>query len=298
MTKKQTLITLIITLVLGSFITFYSGNMLSSDLSNMFYGVHDIYVVSSLPLLFVCVEFITLVFFLIRYFRYPMYKKALFKLYSTLGIVFSGLGAFTTILASLVYGNFFISYPFYGYFIIMMVYHLALIAFCIYSKIKLIKNVSDDLEKKHIKFKYVLYTVILAILLFLALYRFGSVLWMPVYVHVRTLYLTWTFYVWALIPMAVLMHVVFHFFDVYKSYNAQIIYNLITLVVLIVCSTIVLITGYNNTMFISAISPALPLERLATKPIDVIYVTIIVFIINIYYLFYSIIKEKKTKNEQ
>ena len=58
-------------------------------------------------------------------------------------------------------------------------------------------------------------------MLFLALYRFGSVLWMPIYVQARTLYLTWTFYVWALLPMALLLHVVFHFFDVYKAFEPK-----------------------------------------------------------------------------
>ena len=55
MKKKLAIILLSSIGVIGSFIAFYSFNMLFSDLSNMFYGTHDAYIIASIPLFMIVI---------------------------------------------------------------------------------------------------------------------------------------------------------------------------------------------------------------------------------------------------
>ncbi len=297
MKKKTALILLIVLLLVGSFVTFYSGNMLSSDISNMFYGVHDIFIVSSLPLFFITLDFILGILFVLRFYRYPDRRKSIVNLYTILAMVFAILGTIFCILTGVVYKDFMTPYPFHGYCLILLIVNAIIFGLCLALNIYAKKTMKEDSSDHKIKFHYVLYTGIAVVLMFFALYRFGSVMWMVVYAQARTLYLTFPFYLWALIPMALLLHVVFYFLDIYGNYKRAIIYTAIVLGLEIILGAVVVIIGYTNTSFISAISPALPLERLATKPLDVISNIAIIIIVAGYYLIYSIrsVKEHKAK---
>ena len=136
MNKNKSLILLIVIGIIGSIINFYATNLLFSDLSNMFYGVHDAYIISSFPIFFIALDFVVAFIFVLRLTRYPIYKKSLINLYTTYGIVNSVLGImFSIITGSIIYDSFIAPYPFMGYSIIMLIVHLALCALFIYIKI-------------------------------------------------------------------------------------------------------------------------------------------------------------------
>ena len=89
MTKRLTLIILGLLAFFGSIVTFYGTNCFMGDVCNMF---HDNGIIASLPILAVCAEFTLATIFVLRYYRYPMYKKALVNLYTIIAIAFSFIG--------------------------------------------------------------------------------------------------------------------------------------------------------------------------------------------------------------
>lgn len=289
LSKKVTLIIIACILVVGSFVSFYAGNLLMSDLSNMFYGVHDIYIISSFPMALLILYFVLGFLFIIRYYRYPQYRKSLLNLYSIyLGII-GLIGVVVSILTgTIIYHNMFAPYPFFLYTIIMLIIHLVSLVLSIYYNVILRKKIEDDTEKRKFKIQYILTTILLVVLSVMALYRFGSFLWMPIFAQGRTLYLTIWFYIWVCLPMAVIVHIVLYFLDIYKNYKQAIIYTSIVLVLHFVLGIVVVSLMKGNPVFISAISPALPLERLATSPMDTYIELIGIGVISAWYVFYSI----------
>ena len=56
--RKSTIFGLIALTLTGSFVNFYTTNLLLSDLSNLYYGVHEALIVSSLPGFFFSLDFV------------------------------------------------------------------------------------------------------------------------------------------------------------------------------------------------------------------------------------------------
>lgn len=297
MKKKTSIIFMIVTAIVGSFITFYSINLLMSDLSNMFYGVHDAYFVSSLPLFVISVDFVMFYIFLLRYTRYPMYKKALIKLYSTFLVINSIVGIITSILTgTLIYKSFIKPFPFPSYTLVLLTLNIILLVVGIYIKNKVLKGMEEDKEKKKIKVKYALYSGVIFLLILYAFNKFGAFIWSPIYIQTSTLYLTFPFYLSLICPIALVVHITIYFLDGYK--NKEVLSLIIICLVgglSTLISIAVLILGASYPEFISAISPCLPLERLATMPIGTVSQLIVIILFSGYYIIYSI---KSLKRKQ
>lgn len=293
MSKRTTLIILGLLAFFGGIVTFYGTNCFMSDVCNMF---HDNGIIASIPILAVCGEFTLATIFVMRMYRYPMYKKAMINLYTIIAISFSLIGFVTAIIAVIkVYGSFILPYPFFGYLVIMLIYHFAVVAYCLLINITNRKKEADP-EKRKLKFKYILYSILLPVLIYMAYNKLGAVLFMVTYVHARTFYMTFVLYLALLVPFAMLCHIIMYFMDVYKGkeFNGIIVSGLI-FVLNIVLSIVVMITGTHNPQFISAVSPALPLERLMTFPLDTIVRFIFMFLLSGYYLFYAIRSYKRAE---
>jgi len=297
LSKKVAFISSVISLLIGSFITFYAGNLACSDLSNMFYGVNDIYFVSSIPLFLVSTYFVVIVLFIIRFYRYPEIGKKLILRYSMIMLVISFIALLSTFIGGVfVYGSLLAPYPFNGYFILMLILNASILALMVFIQLFVRKNMDNDTSDKKVKLHYMVNTTILCILIYMSMYRFGSVLWSPFYIHLRTLYLTWPFYVWVSVPMMLVLHIIFYFLDMYKNYLISVIYTGLILLLHLIFGLIVSVHVSLFPEFISAISPALPLERLATSPLDTIIGLVGIALIGGYYLVYSIrsyLKESK-----
>lgn len=293
MSKRSALIILGLLAFFGALVTFYGTNCFMSDVCNMF---HDNGIIASLPILAVCAEFTLATVFVMRFYRYPMYKKAMINLYTIIAVCFSLIGFVTAILAGiLVYGSFILPYPFFGYLILMLIYHFAVVAYCLFINITNRKK-EDDPEKRTLKFKYVLYSILLPVLIYMAYNKLGAVLFMVTYAHFRTLYMTFILYLALLVPFAMLCHIVMYFMDVYKGKELKgVIVAGVIFVLNIVLSVAVMITGSHNPQFISAVSPALPLERLMTFPLDTIVRFVFMLLLSGYYLFYAIRSMKRAE---
>lgn len=300
MSKKTAAIVLIVLVLVGSVVTFYGLNLLFSDVANMLMSKITVDVISSLPGFIFTLDFILASIYVIRYVRTPKYKKRMTLTYLIILGVFSLLGIASCILSgTLVYPSLLSPYPFKGYMVISLVAHTLILFFSIGGYYNAYKWMKDDEEKRKITFKYVLYTISLSLLTCFAFYRLGADLLGPAFIQWRTLYLTWPFYAAMLLPIAILTHTALYSFGVYrKSPKGGIIHASIVLGLSIALSLTIVLIGMNNTQFISAISPVLPLERLASLPIDTIVYIVLMIGFGTFEFVYSIryyLKHKEVK---
>lgn len=295
MKKTTAIIWLFVLSVFGPFITFYVTNLVLSDVSNMFYGVHDVNFISSIPGFLFAFDVILATLWVTRRYTKPQNRKHMTLLYSTLLAVFSLIGVIGAVLTgTLIYRSFTAPYPFPGYTLLTLIIHAALLVFACVSHYRSRCNMPEDIAPTPTKPGYVVYTVFLVALMFLAYDRYGAFLWMPFYVHIRTLYLTFPFYLSLMLPMGLLAHIVFYVFKVYERLpNSGIINILIILAMDLILGIAVFTIGARNPQFISAVSPALAIERLMTLPIDTVCQFVLVLIFGIYFLIYSLRFKKR-----
>ena len=206
MNKKSAIISLIIVALLGSLLTFYASNLFFSDVANFGAGFANVTLFATLPAMLLGAIFIAAPLYIVRLYKRPNNKKALSKLYLIIACVLSCLGLIFSVLAGLInYRGNFVSYPFPGYLIIMMVLFIAIIACSAFAFFKYVKAMPEDEEKFKGGFLHVLHTIGLYLLIALAFNRFGAFLLMPVYAQFSTLYKTFVYYLFLLIPMALLV---------------------------------------------------------------------------------------------
>lgn len=298
--KRLAAILLIAIGIVGSICTFYMMNLLLSDLSNMFYGTHDAYIIASFPGFFASLYFILAEIFVFRFFYRPKYRKSLILTYLIIAACFAVCGiAMSIITGAVIYKSFFTPYPFWGYTMICLILHILVLIGSIVLHVYFRKKLPNDETKRPISIQYVLFSAILSILVFFAFDRFGAFLLAPIYIYWRTFYLTFPFYLSLLLPVAELVHTVLYMFDYFKQKpKVGFVYSLVMVAADIILLSAVIILGYNFPQFISAVSPALALERLATKPVDIILTVVIMLGLTGYNLWYSIYRLKKSKKEE
>jgi len=300
MTKKQLAISLVIIMIFGSLTTFYGMNLLMSDLANMFYTSLSQDIISSLPLFIIALDFVLATLFVIRLYKHFDQKRALVNLYANLLEINSVVGIVTALLSGwIVYHDFMAPYPFPYYVLVCVILHTILLGVALWADLSLKKKLEEDTDHRKIKPKYVGYTIVLWLLTLFSYNRFGALLCAPVYVQLRTLDLTFPFYISLLLPLALLIYVIGNFLGWYKKNpKIAVIFPVIVLVLDIVFCVWVVYLGTSNTQFISAISPALGLERLATKPVDTILQFGGIGLLSIYYAFFAARYNRKIAKKQ
>lgn len=280
---------LIVISIVGSFEIFYASNMFFSDLANGSSGIHDIYFIASFPALFIGFDFVLAVLYLSRRILKPEAKHIHDMLYAILLAFNSCVGSVTSILSgTIVYGSFVKPYPFPYYTVISLVLHAVLLAAAVIAAFKASKLTKSSNYRK-VNVVYVIHMGVLAAFTFLAFNRFGALLWTPCYVQVRTLDLTLPFYLWLLIPIGLLAHAALYMAGFFRKHQMLGVINSMVLFVLNIafgCISFAIAKG--NTQFVSAISPALALERLATMPVDSLIHFIGCLIISVYMVIFSI----------
>ena len=149
----------------------------------------------------------------------------------------------------------------------MMVAHLLVLGGAIFALVKPVKALPEDTEQFKVGAKHVFFSMGWFLFVALAFNRFGAFLTMPMYVELRNFHLTFLFYLFLLVPMAILVKKVF---DVYEVKFNKFVYVVALFAVNLVLFVAVAIIGMNDTTFVSSLSPAMPLERLAAKPVEII----------------------------
>lgn len=269
MSKKFSLIALAIIAVLGSLMAFAASNLFFTDVP--YFGPHimDTAIFLSFTALLFGAYFVIGAMYIVRSYLKPNIRKKMSKTYLKTTMVLAGLGFVFAILAAVINynGNFLASAPFPGFIILMMVAHLLVLGGSIFALLKPVKALPEDTEEFKVGAKHVFFTMGWFLFTALAFNRFGAFLTMPIYVELRNFYQTVFFYLFLLVPMAILVKKVF---DVFELKLNRFIYVIVLFAINLVLFVVVAIIGLNDTTFVSSLSPAMPLERLAAKPVEII----------------------------
>ncbi len=290
MSKKFAIISLIIVALLGSLLTFYASNLFFSDVANFGAGFANVTLFATLPAMLLGAIFIAAPLYIIRFYKRANSRKVLTRNYLLIAIALAAFGMIFAILAGIInYRGNFVSYPFPGYLIIMIVLDVLIIAGSAICLLKFVPKMADDTEKFKVNFLHVLHTIGLYLLIALAFNRFGAFLLMPVYAQFSTLYKTFVYYLFLLIPMALLVIKALKILEIGKGYFIPL---LVVGILNIGLFASIVVLGMNDSAFISAVSAAAPLERLGSMPMEIMIHFVVYLGVSIYY----IIKEKISKN--
>ena len=269
MSKKFSLIALAIIAVLGSLVAFAASNLFFTDVPYFGPNIMDTALFASFTALLFGAYFVMGSMYIVRSYLKPNIRKRMSKTYLKTTMVLAGLGFVFAILAGVINykGNFLAPYPFPGFIIVMMVAHLLVLGGAIFALVKPVKALPEDTEQFKVGAKHVFFSMGWFLFVALAFNRFGAFLTMPMYVELRNFHLTFLFYLFLLVPMAILVKKVF---DVYEVKFNKFVYVIALFAVNLVLFVAVAIIGMNDTTFVSSLSPAMPLERLAAKPVEII----------------------------
>ena len=268
MSKNITVICLVVLTIAGSFLAFLSNNMFFGDIVGIGAGFGVGTNLVTFPPLALSAEVVALMLYLIRMYKRPENAKALTFTYSIIFIALSAVGFIGALLSGIVvYHSFVKPYPFPGYVIIFMIVHLILIGAAVFMLLNNKKR-EDDLETFKMNAKHIFKTLGWYLFISLSLNRLGSALVSPFYIQWSTFYYTFPFYISLLIPMGLCAIRGLFEFDMLpnKKLNMGLIIGFCGLYVALFVYTAII--GSSNTEFISAISQALPLERIAAKPVE------------------------------
>ena len=286
MSKKFVMISLAIIAIFGSLLTFYASNLFFGDVSNFGSGSPTIF--ATFPAMLLGATLIAAALFVVRFYQRPNSRKVLCRNYIFIAIALACFGAIFAVLGGVInYRGNFVKYPFPGYLIIMIVLDVLIIVCAALALFKVVLKMPDDIEKYKVKPLHVLHTLGLFLLIALAFNRFGAFLLMPVYVQWSSLYMTFVYYLFLLIPMALLVIKVLGIL----GYKPLFIPVIVVAVLNVVLFAITAIIGINDSAFISAVSAAAPLERLGSMPMEILIHFVTYLGVSIYY----IIKELKAK---
>lgn len=281
MSKKFLVISLAIAAIVGSLLTFYASNLFFSDVSNFGAGIMNTTLFATLPMMLLGAMVIAAVLFIVRFYQRPNSRKVLCRNYLLIAIALGAFGVLFAIMGGLLQFHSFIKpYPFPGYLIIMIVLHVLVIIASAVVLMKIVNKMPDDAEKYKVTVKHVFHTLGLFLLIALAFNRFGAFLFMPVYVQWSSLYKTFVYYLFLLIPMVILAIKLMRILEVGNRF----LMSIITLALALVFFGLTALLGKNDSSFVSAVSAAAPLERLGSMPMEILihvvsYVGVLVYYI-------------------
>ncbi len=269
MSKKFSLIALAIIAVLGSLVAFAASNLFFTDVPYFGPNIMDTALFASFTALLFGAYFVMGPMYIVRSYLKPNIRKKMTRTYLITTAVLALFGLIFAILAGAVNykGNFLAPCPFPGFIIIMMVVHFLVLGGAIALLVITLTRMPADTERFKVGAKHVFFSMGWFLFVALAFNRFGAFLTMPMYVELRNFHLTFLFYLFLLVPMAILVKKVF---DVYEVKFNKFVYVIALFAVNLVLFVAVAIIGMNDTTFVSSLSPAMPLERLAAKPVEII----------------------------
>lgn len=287
MNKNILIACLLIAIVVGSLATFHVCNFIFGDIANLGTGLINNTSLVNLPIAMFAAITICVPFYLLRLFKKPKNIKRLSTTYCIIVFCLSLIGLIGSLLSGLlVYRSFIKPYPFPGYLIIGIIIHSLLMTGMPIIYFLFVRQLKEDEERFKVTPRYVLYSIGMFMFVGLAYNRFGALLMSGLFMTSNTFLMTVPLYLSLLIPLALL--IIKTLSIVYR--NVKLSIPIIAIMVInIFLFIITIIIGYDNTLFISAVSPVLPLERLASFPLEIFLHFFINLGVSIGYIF----KEKK-----
>ena len=292
MNKKFLVIALAIIAVVGSLVTFYASNLFFSDVSNFGAGFMNTTLFVTLPMMLFGAMLVAAPLYLVRLYQRPQNKKALSKLYLIIAMALAAFGILFAVLGGVLNMHSFVKpYPFPGYLIIMLVLHVLVLGASLFAFFKFVKPMPEDEEKFKGGVKHIFHTLGLYLLIALAFNRFGAFLFMPVYVQWSSLYMTFVYYLFLLIPMFILVIKMLRILELCKC---RFVLSIVALALTVILFAVVALLGANDSSFVSAVSAAAPLERLGSMPMELLIHLVVYIGVSVYYI---IVERKLQKAE-
>lgn len=269
MNRNLTLAALVATALLGSLFAILGANMFFSDIGNIgAYG--PVGMLTTMPALLFAALFPTLFLYLIRYYLRPKTFKRLSRLYVIIAMSLSFLGFLTAILSGVVvYGSFIKPYPFPGYLIVFMVLHAFVLGGGVFALIKLLKLPEDE-ERFRVNAKHIFKTLGWFLFISLAIERLGLFIASPLYIYWRNFYMTFPFYLFLLVPSFLGAVKVLTLLGYLESKKLRMILSIAGIGVTVALFVAIAIPGVLYTSYVSSVSTAMPMERLGSKPMEIL----------------------------
>ena len=269
MSKKYLVLSLIVVTILGALFTALGSNMLFDDLFNMAVPFASATLFVSLPAVTVSVIFVLAIFYILRCYQHKDCVKRISRLYSIIAAVLGLIGIVGAILGAVtVYGTLFGRHPFPGYLFIFMLLNLSILCSGVFG-IVFSAKMKDDEGKVKISVGYVFKTFGWFLFICLMFNRLGMLLGAPAYVYLRNFYKTFPFYIYLAFPTFLGVLVAMHKLQLWDR-KKLFITGLIALGANLMFFGYIALMGINDTAFVSSLSQAMPLERMASKPIEIL----------------------------
>ena len=283
MCKKNVILAWIFIAIFASFTAFYTTNLILFDVGNNTYGFQDLGIIVSLAGFIVTLDFVVLTIFIIRSLKNKNNMRQFVKTYSTIIAAFSLVGIVCSILTGTVfYSSLLAPYPFPGYGLICLIIHSLSLVASLLIRFYFVKKLPEDTETKKLTFKQVMKSIGYGLLFYFAYDRLGALLCAPIYVEPSTLYMTFLFYIYLTVPMMVVVYVSLFYFDITTDNSkGKIIFAIVIIALNLFTGLPTILIGWLNPLFVSTVSPAVGLERLASMPVVILihFVGVTVFCI-------------------
>lgn len=269
MSRKLTLAALVAIALLGSLFAVLGANMFFSDIGNMS-AVGPKGFITTFPALMFAALFPVCFLYVLRFYLRPKTFKRLTRLYVIIAMALSFVGLVCSILSgAMVYGSFVKPYPFPGYLIIFMILYVLILCGGVFALIKLHKLPEDE-ERFKVNVKHVLKTIGWFLFICLAIERLGLFIASPVYIYWRNFYMTFPFYIFLLVPAYLGTIKVLDILGYLEKPNLKLILSVAGIACTVILFVAIAIPGMLNTSYVSSVSTAMPLERLASKPLEIL----------------------------
>ena len=269
MSRKLSLAALVAIALLGSLFAILGANMFFSDIGNMSAAGPKGFI-TTFPALMFAALFPVCFLYVLRYYLRPKTFKRLTRLYVIITMALSFVGFMCSILSGvLVYGSFVKPYPFPGYLIIFMVLYALILCGGAFALVRLHKLPEDE-ERFKVDVKHVFKTIGWFLFICLAIERLGLFVASPVYIYWRNFYMTFPFYIFLLVPAFLGTIKVLDILGYLEKPNLKLILSIAGIACTVVLFVAIAIPGILNTAYVSSVSTAMPLERLASKPLEIL----------------------------
>ena len=269
MSRRLTLAALVALTLLGSLFAILGANMFFSDIGNMS-AVGPKGFITTFPALMFAALFPTCFLYVLRFYLRPKTFKRMTRLYVIIAMALSFVGLLCSILSGvMVYGSFVKPYPFPGYLIIFMVLHILVLGGGVYALIRLNKLPEDE-ERFKVNAKHVFKTLGWFLFISLAMERFGLFVAAPVYIYWRNFYMTFPFYLFLLVPAFLGTVKVLDVLGYFEKPKLKMILSIAGIACTVVLFVAIAIPGILNTSYVSSVSTAMPMERLGSKPMEIL----------------------------
>ena len=269
MSRRLTLAALVALTLLGSLFAILGANMFFSDIGNMS-AVGPKGFITTFPALMFAALFPTCFLYVLRFYLRPKTFKRMTRLYVIIAMALSFVGLLCSILSGvMVYGSFVKPYPFPGYLIIFMVLHILVLGGGVYALIRLNKLPEDE-ERFKVNAKHVFKTIGWFLFISLAIERFGLFVASPVYIYWRNFYMTFPFYLFLLVPAFLGTVKILDVLGYFEKPKLKMILSIAGIACTVVLFVAIAIPGILNTSYVSSVSTAMPMERLGSKPMEIL----------------------------